>query len=744
VAGERSVKIKFIAEKVAKFVTDTAAAGGALERWGKQADAAGAKAAKFSAATGALIKPGAIPALAAFGAAAVGTAAALGAGTAALGVFGAVAASAQKEITESADKFQDLGDKIELYGRQAQIQEARGEDNTKMLKKQAAAMLELDARLSLLPPNQRKATQQFIKMRASWRDFVDANKPQTYGLLERGYRLIGDAVGKLQPLYDVGAAAAGKALAALERFAAGGGVERLVNFLATNAAPALEQLGRIGSNVFSFLGSLFKQTADDGQGFLVVLGDATEKLARFGDGGGLAALLDNLTGNAPAAGAALSQIGSAAVVIAQALGPLAPISIAIASALAGIIAALPPGVITALVGAWLAYTAAMTAYNAIAPITVAVTKLLAAEKTKSAIATARATVAERASAAATVAGNAARGIAAGVTAAWTAATNLLSLSNIRAAATTVATTAAAVAASVAQRAVAISLGIWTAAQWLLNAALNANPIGLIIAGIVALIAIIVLIATKTTWFQDIWRVVWAAIQAAAGAVSEWFTNTLLPSLRRAFDQLAAVVRFVGNVFSTIWRGMQAAVQVAKDLISSHIRQVIAVIGTIRAGAESVLTFVRGRFDAFIGFIRGLPGRIAAASSGLFDGLKSAFRSAINFIIDKWNALSFSLPSVNTPFGTIGGTTLSTPNLPRLATGGWAQPGRTYLTGEQGPELLSVGRRAYVSNAADTSAMLGGGTPEIHVYIGDRELTDMVDIRIETSDRGKRRRAGARV
>lgn len=45
----------------------------------------------------------------------------------------------------------------------------------------------------------------------------------------------------------------------------------------------------------------------------------------------------------------------------------------------------------------------------------------------------------------------------------------------------------------------------TAAQWLWNTSLLANPLTWIILGIIALVAIIVVIATKTTWFQDIWK-----------------------------------------------------------------------------------------------------------------------------------------------------------------------------------------------------------------------------------------------
>lgn len=53
--------------------------------------------------------------------------------------------------------------------------------------------------------------------------------------------------------------------------------------------------------------------------------------------------------------------------------------------------------------------------------------------------------------------------------------------------------------------VAGSTAIWTGAQWLLNAALTANPIGLIIAGIVLLIAVIGYVVYKTDGWGKAWK-----------------------------------------------------------------------------------------------------------------------------------------------------------------------------------------------------------------------------------------------
>lgn len=284
--------------------------------------------------------------------------------------------------------------------------------------------------------------------------------------------------------------------------------------------------------------------------------------------------------------------------------------------------------------------------------------------------------------------------------------------------------------------------IWTIVQTALNFVLTANPIGLVVAGIALLIAGIVLIATKTKFFQTIWGAVWGFIKDTASSVASFFQNVIFPFFVNEFNKLKMAIQSVGNFFVAAGNVIAGAIRFVYNVHVAVVKLIIAVIRSIASAVVDVSNKIRVGFNTVVSFIAGLPDRIKSAARGLFDGVKDAFRSAINWIIDKWNNLSFSLPSVNTPFGKIGGTTLSTPNIQHLASGGWMQPGKTYLTSENGPELLSTGRRAFVTNAGDTAAALGT-PPEVHVYIGDRELTDMIDVQITTNNRNTRRRVGAR-
>jgi len=142
--------------------------------------------------------------------------------------------------------------------------------------------------------------------------------------------------------------------------------------------------------------------------------------------------------------------------------------------------------------------------------------------------------------------------------------------------------------------------VWTAVQWAINAALVANPIGLVVAAVVALIAIVVLIATKTTWFQDLWDKAWGAIQGAASAVFNWVKSN--------WPLILAVL--TGPI------GM-AVLAIAKNW------------DKIKDGASNVKGWITDKFDALVSFFGGLPGRAANSLSSLTSTIRELFRDAMD-------------------------------------------------------------------------------------------------------------------
>ena len=81
---------------------------------------------------------------------------------------------------------------------------------------------------------------------------------------------------------------------------------------------------------------------------------------------------------------------------------------------------------------------------------------------------------------------------------------------------------------VAVEAVRIATAAWAVIQAILDVELTANPIGIIIVAIGALVGAIIWVATKTTFFQDTWRHVWDFLKMIgawfAGPFKDFFVN----------------------------------------------------------------------------------------------------------------------------------------------------------------------------------------------------------------------------
>lgn len=171
---------------------------------------------------------------------------------------------------------------------------------------------------------------------------------------------------------------------------------------------------------------------------------------------------------------------------------------------------------------------------------------------------------------------------------------------------TVASLAIQNAAMIGQKAVLIGtvvvLGIVTAAQWAWNAAMNANPITLIILGIVALIAIIVLIATKTTFFQTVWKDAVALI----GAAWNWLWDSVIKPVGSFIGgAVEAIGSAIGRVFGGIGGVIKGAFSGVLEFIKGYFNTIIGVVNTIIDGINTA-TGLASAIGIHIGKIPHLP------------------------------------------------------------------------------------------------------------------------------------------
>lgn len=180
-------------------------------------------------------------------------------------------------------------------------------------------------------------------------------------------------------------------------------------------------------------------------------------------------------------------------------------------------------------------------------------------------------------------------------------------------------TVATIASAVAQKTAAAASKAWAATQWLLNAALTANPIGLVVLAIAGLVAGIVIAWKKSETFRKVVTGAFNKVKAVGAAV---------------FGKIGDLARSSMDFIRRAW-------SVVQSVLTAPFHYAAAFIGNvwdkIQAGAAASKDWVVRKFTDLVGWVRSLPGKITSAvgdlgslllnagqqvASGLWEGLKS--------------------------------------------------------------------------------------------------------------------------
>lgn len=129
---------------------------------------------------------------------------------------------------------------------------------------------------------------------------------------------------------------------------------------------------------------------------------------------------------------------------------------------------------------------------------------------------------------------------------------------------------------------------WAAAQTILNITLIANPIGLIIVAIVALVAGIILAYRHSETFRKIVQGAWTGIKIAVAATVDFITGTVWPALKATWNAIASAALWLWhNVIQPVWTGISTAIGIAVAIVKAYIGAAVAVFRTI----ASVVTWL---------------------------------------------------------------------------------------------------------------------------------------------------------
>lgn len=222
--------------------------------------------------------------------------------------------------------------------------------------------------------------------------------------------------------------------------------------------------------------------------------------------------------------------------------------------------------------------------------------------------------------------------------------------------------------NIATKAAAIATKGFAIAQNLLKVAFLGNPIGLLIAGLVALGAGLVLAWKKSETFRNIVKGAWEWIKDAASAVVDWFTTTAWPMLQAVWDGIkdgavaawdlvkgaieTVVDIFKGlgeilewlwhNVAEPVWNGIQTAIGFA----AAFIRAEIEGLQRIWQGIETVLNWlwhnvfepIWNGIKAAVGVAIDIIGGIIERAKQIFQGIADKVTQVKDWVVERFTAI----------------------------------------------------------------------------------------------------------
>ena len=258
----------------------------------------------------------------------------------------------------------------------------------------------------------------------------------------------------------------------------------------------------------------------------------------------------------------------------------------------------------------------------------------------------------------------------------------------------------------------------TVAQWALNVAMNANPIGIVIALIVGLVTAFVLLWKKSEAFRNFWIGLWEGIVSAlkvawsfisdlaSGAwdfikgvwsgVSSWFKNTIISP--------------VSNFFSGMWDKLKSGASSAWKGITSVF--------------SNVTNWFRDKFSGAWNAVKNIFSSGGKIFSGITEGITSMFKKVVNAIIGGINKV------ISVPFGAINGALnivrgvsvaglkpfsglpkISTPQIPMLYRGGILKKGQVGLLEGNGAEaVIPLERTEWINRLAQKMNAIQSANP----------------------------------
>ena len=175
-------------------------------------------------------------------------------------------------------------------------------------------------------------------------------------------------------------------------------------------------------------------------------------------------------------------------------------------------------------------------------------------------------------------------------------------------------------------------------------ALLTNPIFLVIAAIVALVAGLVWLYKNNETARKIMDAVWNAIKIAIKATVDWIVNVAWPAIVAAWNAISDGAIWLWNILKAAWNGIMAAVNATVAGIQAAWRFLTKVWNGIAAGASFLWNIITTVFNGIKAVISTVVSVVATIISTYVKLWLAGFTGFINALKAIWDAF----------WGTFGG------------------------------------------------------------------------------------------
>ena len=248
----------------------------------------------------------------------------------------------------------------------------------------------------------------------------------------------------------------------------------------------------------------------------------------------------------------------------------------------------------------------------------------------------------------------------------------------------------------------------TGAMRLLKLAVIGTGIGAILVGIAA---------AGTAIYNN-----WAGIKQMFAGIGEGLRSAF-PGAGAMIDTVSSAISKLAGLFGNITGPIDASSEAWRAFGVSIGESIGGAINTVAALPGKIIALIQPMLDFFANLTIPAPsfGLVIDAFNGLLSviqtvvgGIESAVGKAVGAIsrlgaaqanvgASNANALKPIMP------GDLNAGSLNSAIAGARAAGGPIAGGRTYLVGEEGPELITPNRGGFVHNAKDTAGMMSGGS-----------------------------------